>query len=1540
MTGEAKQVVSTVNFQSLFESLPGAYLVLAPDSPKFTIVAVSNTYLRTTNTRREEILGCGIFEIFPDNPDAPLATGAQNLRRSLFTVLQNQNADVMALQKYDIPRPESEGGGFEERYWSSVNSPVIEADNKVAYIIHRIEDVTEFVQLQQKHNEQDRENQALRVCTEQMAAEIYSRVQELKEVNRQRQAGKQAVAELDGTKTIFLNIETGQIQTVYEPKEQFLILDREWRYTYVNDRVVEIVGKLREDLLGKSIWELFPELVGSEFYTQVHRAVFEQTPVQFEYFYPLWNRWFENRIYPTNNGVSILVTEISDRQQLKEALRQSEEQYRLVAEGLPQFVWSSTPDGKVEFCNQYWYTYTGLTVEQTRDEWFSVLHPDDREQMLKRWQQAIEQKESYKMEYRFRRAADGQYRWFLASIAPVSTSQGEILKWVGTAVDINDRKQAEAARQRSEERYRAFVDHSSEAIWCFETELPLPINSPEKEQIEHFYQYGYLAECNQVMAQMYGASSPSDLIGARVADLLVQSDPRNLEYLRAFIRSGYRLVNAESYEVDRQGNPKMFLNNLVGIIEDGMLVRAWGTQRDITDRKRAEAALQESEKRFRQMAQTIQDVFWVTDFDQQQVLYVSPAYEQIWGRSCESLYRNFGQWIESIHPEDRERVRTVANQCLQVGNLSIEYRVVRPDGSVRWVRDRGYILQNEPGQTRRIAGIAEDITERKHIEAALQQSTTILNAINQTSPTLIYVKNREGQILMANPATIQAIGKPEAEIVGKTDIEFHINRAEAEQIVENDRLIMQTGQLQVFEEILEVVSGRRTYLSTKSPYRDSQGNIIGLIGVAFDITARKQAQQELQQTLQTLSTLIKASPLPIVALELNMTVQLWNPAAERLFGWSETEVLGQLIPIVPEEKQEECRQVRAAVAKGEIFAGVETYRRKRDGSRVFVSISAAPLYDESSSINAIVLIFQDVTAQKAAEAILRQSEERYRYLAESIPQLVWTANADGMLTDVNQRWLKYTGLTLAQAQTAGWQAIIHPDELPTLSQNWVAAQQAGTNYRAEGRMRRADGAYRWHLHQAVPLKNAQGQPIKWFGTATDIENQKQLEQQHQQLLEQEQLARAEAETANRIKDEFLAVLSHELRSPLNPILGWTSLLRHGRLDAEKTAYALKTIERNVKLQVQLIEDLLDVSRILRGKLSLIMIPVNLASTIAAAKETVQLAAQAKSIQIQTVLDPNIGQVLGDSARLQQVIWNLLSNAVKFTPSGGRVEIRLSQLLVTGDWGLVTGGQEGQGGQGDKKTRGVTTDLCLIPISPNPQRGPQVPQSPIPNYAQIQISDTGKGIHPDFLPHVFEYFRQEDGATTRKFGGLGLGLAIVRHLVELHGGTVRAESPGEGQGATFTVKLPLLKQDETIKDEDNSSTPTPDASPLAGIRVLVVDDDADTRELIAFILEQAGGSVTRAVSAMEALEVMIQTKPHVLVSDIGMPDIDGYMLMRQIRAMLPEQGSQILAIALTAYAGEMNQQQALAAGFQYHIAKPVDANQLVQAITSFLGVKKT
>jgi PAS domain S-box-containing protein len=422
-----------------------------------------------------------------------------------------------------------------------------------------------------------------------------------------------------------------------------------------------------------------------------------------------------------------------------------------------------------------------------------------------------------------------------------------------------------------------------------------------------------------------------------------------------------------------------------------------------------------------------------------------------------------------------------------------------------------------------------------------------------------------------------------------------------------------------------------------------------------------------------------------------------------------------------------------------------------------------------------------------------------------------------------------------------------------------------------------------------------------------------------QLLTSLQQQTEQLRQANRIKDEFLAVLSHELRSPLNPILGWAKILQTNQQDAAKTQYALKTIERNAKLQAQLIEDLLDVSRILQGKLSLKPVPISLEFTIKAALETVRLSAEAKSIQIQTIFEPNVGQVLGDSSRLQQVVWNLLANAIKFTSQGGRVEVRLSKIA-------------GKIGGKEQRSRGGKEDLgeystSLLSIS--------YPQFPTPSYAQITVSDTGEGISVDFLPYVFDYFRQADGTTTRKFGGLGLGLAIVRHLVELHGGTVQAASSGEGQGATFTVQLPLIAA--AMNQNDNVPHHRSDFN-LNGLQVLFVDDDRDSREYIAFVLEQYGAQVTEADSASEALSSLEQAKFDLLISDIAMPDMDGYTLMSRIRENLPEQNGKPLAIALTAYAGEIDQQKALAAGFGQHISKPIEPEVLIQAILTIVGME--
>ncbi len=388
------------------------------------------------------------------------------------------------------------------------------------------------------------------------------------------------------------------------------------------------------------------------------------------------------------------------------------------------------------------------------------------------------------------------------------------------------------------------------------------------------------------------------------------------------------------------------------------------------------------------------------------------------------------------------------------------------------------------------------------------------------------------------------------------------------------------------------------------------------------------------------------------------------------------------------------------------------------------------------------------------------------------------------------------------------------------------------------------------------------------------------------LLARDQAARREAEQANRVKDEFLATLSHELRTPLNAILGWARMLRTGRLDAATAARALEAIERNARLQSQLIEDLLDLSRIISGKIRLTVCPVDLAAVIEAALDQTRPAALAKAIQLELDLDRAAGAMLGDTERLQQVVSNILSNAVKFTPTGGHVEVRLER--------------------DDSEVR-------------------------------IQVRDSGSGIPADLLPHVFDRFRQGDSTTRRAQGGLGLGLAIVREIVELHGGTVEAQSPGPGKGATFTVRLPFRAAGLALRAIGSEPTAT-DArdDALAGATVLLVEDDADSRVLLATMLEQRGARVLPAASVREALDVLGRQRPDVLVSDIGMPEEDGYDLIAAVRALPPDRGGLIPAVAVTALARGEDAARALRAGYQIHLAKPVEPDRLVEAVVGVLS----
>jgi PAS domain S-box-containing protein len=530
----------------------------------------------------------------------------------------------------------------------------------------------------------------------------------------------------------------------------------------------------------------------------------------------------------------------------------------------------------------------------------------------------------------------------------------------------------------------------------------------------------------------------------------------------------------------------------------------------------------------------------------------------------------------------------------------------------------------------------------------------------------------------------------------------------------------------------------------------------------------------------------------------------------------------------------------------------------------------------------------DATGRKEAELA------RLAAIVQSSDDAIYAVDLDGVITNWNQGAERLYGYTAEEVTGQPLIMLIPPQYRETekgILERLLRGEHA-KNY--ETLRLRKDGSVVNISLTVSPIENDRGRVVGTSRIARDITDRKRAEEEIRAAYERESAARVEAEQANRLKDEFLASLSHELRSPLHAILGWARMLIDRRLDEEEAAHALEVIYRSARAQNQLIGDLLDVSRIIMGKMRLEVSVADLVPIVEAAMDIVRPAADAKEIKLVSALDPAAGPVSGDAARLQQVAWNLLSNAVKFTPAGGQVMVRLER--------------EGAG-------------------------------------VKLTVDDTGEGIEPEFLPFVFDRFRQSDGDTARAHGGLGLGLAVVRHLVELHGGAVSAASRGRGRGATFTVTFPPaagrkewggagLGRSAVAGEVPQSHAPSPDR--LRDLRVLVVEDDPDARDLLGLMLTSRGAEVMACASAAEALRILDEWRPDVLVSDIGMPVEDGYSLMRKVRARGAERGGFIPAVALTAFARSEDARRALEAGYQAHVPKPVEPDELAAVVASLAG----
>jgi PAS domain S-box-containing protein len=605
------------------------------------------------------------------------------------------------------------------------------------------------------------------------------------------------------------------------------------------------------------------------------------------------------------------------------------------------------------------------------------------------------------------------------------------------------------------------------------------------------------------------------------------------------------------------------------------------------------------------------------------------------------------------------------------------------------------------------------------------------------------------------------------------------------------------------------------------------------------------------------------------------------------------------------EKQEEARQslsVSPSLHPSVTSSSARVLLADDNAGQAAVAIDNARLFAEAE---------KKIAQRKQAEAALRESEERFRTLADNAPVMIWVNGPTGC-EFVNRECLEFLGVCEEDVLGHDWAQFIHPKDREDYVNAYLEAVSRRGRFEAEFRFRRRDGEYRWMRSVGAPRIEG-GEYKGYVGISSDIHESRRAEETVRAAYEQESAARAEAEAANRSKDEFLAVVSHELRSPINAINGWVKLLREGQLDPDDVDKALMVIERNSLAQTRLVEDLLDTARIVTGKLRLELGPLDINPILADALDVAREPAAAKGVELRASYSQRPMVVTGDATRLQQIVWNLLSNAIKFTPEGGHIELRAERAK---------------------------------------------------DHIRIIVSDTGEGIQPEFLPYVFDRFRQADSPSSQRHGGLGLGLALVKHLAELHGGKVEATSAGAGCGATFTATLPLATQSilgsaapPALAVSDGSApmaageawskdaTPLPPGITIEGVRVLVVDDQEDARVMLSEFLTRYGAVVTTVSSGAEALAVLSDPPdgagPDILICDIMMPKEDGYEVMRRVRALEAERGAptsqQLPAIALTALAGSEDRVCALKAGFQSHVPKPVEPVELILVIASIVGL---
>jgi PAS domain S-box-containing protein len=800
--------------------------------------------------------------------------------------------------------------------------------------------------------------------------------------------------------------------------------------------------------------------------------------------------------------------------------------------------------------------------------------------------------------------------------------------------------------------------------------------------------------------------------------------------------------------------------------------------------------------------------------------------------------------------------------------------------------------------------------ERRTAEIA--ETRDVFQQVVSSMSEALFLTDRSGRVVRANPAAAALLGYPESALHGRplTSVcASEVIPATPWKLVE----MAPDGKLSNLEIDLPGPDGVLIPVSFSiSLMHDKQNKVTGVLAVARDMREHRRLINNLVAARTRFQELLELAPDAIVLTRRDGQIVLVNTQTERLFGYQRDELLGQPVEqLLPVPLCERIRGLAPAVVRspfdrdGDSVAldsaclslSLEFGLTTRSGTLLPAEMTSRLIETEEGLL--VMSLIRDITARKRAEQEKTVAETRYRELFENANDMIYTLDMEGNFTSVNHMGERLTGYPHGELMRMNLARIVAPEQTSLVARHLAAPAAAMTGTGAttfEGELICADGR-RLPVEISARLIFEGETPVGVQGIARDITERKRMEDVQAELLAREQEARRVAEDASRLKDDFLAMISHELRAPLTSILGWAQMLRAGSLDRNAAERALQTIERNAKSQAHLVGDLLDASRIATGTLSLEIKPVELKSIVETAVDALRPSIEARQLRMQIVLEPWIGPFQGDAERLNQIVWNLLSNAIKFTSPGGLIEVRLERLE---------------------------------------------------NKALLIISDTGQGIDPEFLPHIFDRFRQADSSARRQQGGLGLGLSIVKHIVELHSGAIYAYSAGIGKGSDFMITLPLATTETGLAGEDGTeaglpwipiaeaSPVPPRAMPLRGARALVVDDDHDTREILSVMLRRYGAEIRTAGSVREALVTFGEWRPDVLVSDIGMPVEDGYALIRAVRSRTQEEGGQVPAVALTAFAGIQDREMAIASGFHQHLSKPVEPVALARTVARLLG----